>query len=68
MDVDNTTLIPEIELYIHLLVQVYLLDTGKLEELNSLGEHVVQLMKSFNRRSLDFIQARYGFMYAGLKS
>lgn len=26
MDVDNTTLIPEIELYIHLLVQVYLLD------------------------------------------
>ena len=35
MDVDNTTLIPEIELYIHLLVQVYLLDTGKLEELNS---------------------------------
>lgn len=61
MDVDNTTLIPEIELYIHLLVQVYLLDTGKLEELNSLGEHVVQLMKSFNRRSLDFIQAKVWF-------
>ena len=68
MDVDNTTLIPEIELYIHLLVQVYLLDTGKLEELNSLGEHVVQLMKSFNRRSLTLFRQRYGFMYAGLKS
>ena len=65
MDVDNTTLIPEIELYIHLLVQVYLLDTGKLEELNSLGEHVVQLMKSFNRRSLDFIQAKVWFCMQG---
>ena len=61
MDVDNTSILPEVELYLHLLVQVYLLDTDKLQALNELSEKVVQLMKSFNRRSLDFIQAKVWF-------
>ncbi|RCK60827.1 putative 26S proteasome regulatory subunit rpn3 [Candida viswanathii] len=61
MDVDSTAVLPEVELYLHLLVQVYLLDTEKLQELNALSEKVVQLMKSFNRRSLDFIQAKVWF-------
>ena len=61
MDVDNTSILPEVELYLHLLVQVYLLDTDKLQALNELSEKVVQLMKSFNRRSLDFIQAKIWF-------
>lgn len=67
MDVDSTTVLPEVELYLHLLVQVYLLDTNKLQELNELSEKVVQLMKSFNRRSLDFIQAKIWFYVCRVK-
>ncbi|KAI3403880.2 RPN3 [Candida oxycetoniae] len=52
---------PDMELYINLLVQVNLLDTGKVEQLNELSPHLILLMKSFNRRSLDFIQAKVWF-------
>lgn len=53
--------IPEIELYIYLLTQTYLLDTSKLQELNQLSPHLILFMKSNNRRSLDYLQAKVWF-------
>ncbi|RLV92142.1 putative 26S proteasome regulatory subunit rpn3 [Spathaspora sp. JA1] len=69
MDVEvNQTLVPEVELYLHLLVQVYLLDQeNKLPELNELSDIIIGLMKSFNRRSLDFIQAKVWFYICRVK-
>ena len=55
------TFIPEVELYIYLLIQVYLLDTDQLQKLNELSTHLVKLMNQYNRRSLDFIQAKVWF-------
>lgn len=66
MDVDKT-IIPEVELYVHLLAQVYLLDKEKLIELNQLSDIVINLMKSFNKRSLDFIQAKVWFYVCRVK-
>ena len=54
-------LIPEIELYLHLLVQVYLLDTEQLQKLDQFNEHVVRLMAAVNHRSLDFLKAKIWF-------
>lgn len=66
MDIDETTVIegnvlPEVDLYIHLLVQVYLLDKEELKKLDTFNDQVIKLMQSFNRRSLDFIQAKIWF-------
>ena len=67
MDIDldgeskDIELTPEIELYTHLLVQVYLLDHKEYEKLNVLNDGIIKLMKSYNRRSLDFIQSKIWF-------
>lgn len=53
--------IPEVELYLCLLAQITLLDQSKSEELKSLNQHVISLLKSYNRRSLDFIEAKIWF-------
>lgn len=53
--------LPEIIAYMHLLVQIYLLDAGKLDELAQFNEKVVELLASYNRRTLDFLQAKIWF-------
>lgn len=53
--------LPEVDLYVHLLVQIFLLDLQKLDQLNELNSYIIQLMKSYNRRSLDFLQAKIWF-------
>ncbi|KAG2733713.1 hypothetical protein G9P44_003238 [Scheffersomyces stipitis] len=58
---------PEAELYVHLLVQVYLLDTNQLAKADTLNANIIQLMKLYNRRSLDFIQAKIWFFIARTK-
>lgn len=61
---DSTTTampIPEVELFVHLLAQIFLLDQSKLDELDSLNQHIITLLKSYNRRSLDFIEAKIWF-------
>lgn len=76
MDIDTETdtdepsdieLTPEVELYTHLLVQVYLLDHKEYEKLNGLNDEIILLMKAYNRRSLDFIQAKIWFYIARTK-
>lgn len=56
--------LPEVELYLHLLVQVFLLDSGLLDRLNAFNTHVLALMNSYNRRSLDLLQAKIWFYVA----
>ncbi|RLV84712.1 putative 26S proteasome regulatory subunit rpn3 [Meyerozyma sp. JA9] len=58
---------PEVDLYIHLLVQVYLLDNNRLDELDKFNDKVVYLLESYNRRSLDFIQAKIWFYISRTK-
>lgn len=53
--------LPEISAYVHLLVQIYLLDTEKLDQLAQFNESVVSLIASYNRRTLDFILAKIWF-------
>lgn len=56
--------LPEITAYLHLLVQLYLLDTNALPQLAELSQIIVALLKSYNRRSLDFILAKLWFYIA----
>lgn len=59
--------LPEVDLYVHLLVQVRLLDGGKLDELIAFNDQVIALLGSYNRRSLDFIQAKMWFYVSRAK-
>ncbi|CAI5757578.1 unnamed protein product [Candida verbasci] len=63
----DSKLIPEIELYLVLLTQVYLLDTNQLSNANDLIPHIINLMKSFNKRSLDFLQSKLWFFISRTK-
>lgn len=56
--------LPEIDVYIHLLVQLYLLDKHELEKLHEFNQHIVTLLAFHNRRTLDLIQAKIWFYIA----
>lgn len=60
-------LLPEIDLYLHLLVQIYLLDSDQLSSLNSFNDHIIKTLKVYNRRSLDFLEAKLWFYIARTK-
>ncbi|KAL3229762.1 26S proteasome regulatory subunit RPN3 [Nakaseomyces bracarensis] len=53
----------EINSFVHLLVQLYLLDSGKIQELNDFNTKVVvpRLLSFYNHRSLDLINAKLWF-------
>lgn len=62
MDDDTkATVIPEVDAYIHLLVQVFLLDNQRLADLDKFNSKVIELLEGYNRRSLDFILAKIWF-------
>lgn len=56
--------LPEINAYLHLLVQLYLLDSHDLDRLSHFNQAVVVLLNGYNRRTLDFIQAKMWFYIA----
>lgn len=56
-----TELSPEVDVFIHLLVQLYFHDTGHLTTLGRLNEKIVALLKSYNKRTLDYLQAKTWF-------
>ncbi|GEQ68776.1 hypothetical protein JCM33374_g2445 [Metschnikowia sp. JCM 33374] len=53
--------LPEVNAYVHLLVQILLLDTGALQPLAEFNQSVVAFLQSNDRRTLDFIQAKMWF-------
>lgn len=67
-DVNRGEVLPEINFIIHWLVQLLLLDSSKLKELDDLNvNHILKLIKSYNRRSLDLINAKIWFYISRTK-
>ncbi|SGZ58720.1 CIC11C00000003547 [Sungouiella intermedia] len=65
MDVETPSeLLPDVNVYVHLLVQLYLLDTHNLDQLDKFNQSLLVLLLSYNRRSLDFIVAKVWFYIA----
>lgn len=65
MDVELASeVLPEINVYVHLLVQLYLLDTHQLDALDLFNKSIITLLSSYNRRTLDFLQAKVWFYIA----
>ncbi|KAM9905087.1 hypothetical protein OXX69_007308 [Metschnikowia pulcherrima] len=56
--------LPEISAYVHLLVQIYLLDTNQWEHLADFNASVVAFLSAHDRRTLDFLQAKLWFYVA----
>lgn len=53
-----TEISPENDVYIHLMVQICLYDLGEIKALYLFNKHVIELLKRYNRRTLDYIQAK----------
>lgn len=50
--------LPEIDIFIHLLTQIYLHDLGETKALYNFNKLVINTLKSYNKRTLDYIQAK----------
>ncbi|KAG0279407.1 26S proteasome non-ATPase regulatory subunit [Linnemannia gamsii] len=55
---------PEVDVYLHLLVMIYLLDQNQLEKGMELSNITVKTVQELNRRSLDQLAAKVYFYYA----
>ncbi|KAL1928212.1 hypothetical protein VTP01DRAFT_3128 [Rhizomucor pusillus] len=67
MDVDSeegSSKLPEVEMYLHLLVLLYLLDKNELQKGLELADITVQTLLQLNRRTLDQLAARIFFYHA----
>lgn len=62
----NGPLLPEIDVYLHLLVQIYLLDQKSYETGAKFSTELVQIIHSLNRRTLDSLAAKIYFYYSRL--
>lgn len=56
--------IPEVEVYVQLLVTIFLLDQNRLEEAAQCSELAIERVQSFNRSSLNLLSARVYFYYS----
>lgn len=57
-------ILPEVEVYLSILVQVYLFDTKAFDAGASLSTTLVKRIHSLNRRTLDSLSARVYFYYS----
>jgi len=57
------TRLPEIEIYLNLLVMIYLLDNSKFEQGTELAKATVEQVEELNRRTLDQLTAKVYFYY-----
>lgn len=55
---------PEVDVYLHLLVLLYLLDQSKLKEAVSCASKLMSKIGSLNRRTLDMLAAKCYYYYA----
>ncbi|EMR08439.1 hypothetical protein PNEG_03271 [Pneumocystis murina B123] len=60
----NKEIAPEIDIYIHLIIQIYLLDTKEYEKGAIFSQELVEKLQTVNRRSLDRISAKIYFYYS----
>ncbi|KAH3672410.1 hypothetical protein WICMUC_004246 [Wickerhamomyces mucosus] len=65
---DKGEVLPEVNLSIHWLAQLYLLDSDQLTKLDQLNvQFIIPLIKKYNRRSLDLIYAKIWFYISRTK-
>ncbi|KAI5814819.1 proteasome regulatory subunit C-terminal-domain-containing protein [Pyronema omphalodes] len=66
MDVDESSqdVLPEIDVYLHLLVQIFLLDQKQYEQGAKFSSQLVEKVHSLNRRTLDALASKVYFYYA----
>ncbi|KAI7881671.1 hypothetical protein K492DRAFT_176914 [Lichtheimia hyalospora FSU 10163] len=67
MDVDNTkdkNILPEVDMYLHLMTMIYLLDQNELEKGMELAGKSVEKLVKLNRRTMDQLAARIYFYHA----
>ncbi|KAK6498574.1 26S proteasome non-ATPase regulatory subunit [Arthrobotrys musiformis] len=70
MDVDTAdtkspdAILPEVDIYLNLAIQVYLLDQGQFEKGAKFSEELVKRMHGMNRRTLDSLAAKVYFYYS----
>ncbi|KTW31042.1 proteasome regulatory particle lid subunit RPN3 [Pneumocystis jirovecii RU7] len=57
-------ILPEVDIYIHLIIQFYLLDTKEYEKGAIFSQQLIEKLKTFNRRSMDKISAKVYFYYS----
>ncbi|CAO3611969.1 unnamed protein product [Cunninghamella echinulata] len=60
----KSTILPEIDIYLHLNVLIYLLDKNELEKGLLLANNTVDRLVPLNRRTLDLLAARIYFYHA----
>jgi len=60
----SQNIIPEVDLFIHLLVLLFSLDQKKVKESHELVEKMMEKILSYNRRTLDAISSKCYFYYA----
>ncbi|RIA82899.1 proteasome regulatory subunit C-terminal-domain-containing protein [Glomus cerebriforme] len=61
---DNPQVLPETDLYLHLLVMIYLLDKQDYDQGILLSNETIRKIQNSNRRTLDQLSARIYFYYA----
>ncbi|RHZ70257.1 hypothetical protein Glove_273g12 [Diversispora epigaea] len=61
---DIPPILPEIDLYLHLLTMIYLLDKQDFDKGIELSNETITKVQSLNRRTLDQLSARTYFYYA----
>ncbi|KMU84541.1 26S proteasome non-ATPase regulatory subunit 3 [Coccidioides immitis H538.4] len=74
MDVDNGSkspksgipkeIIPEIDIYLSILIQIYLYDTEEVQHGAEFSNALVEKLRTLNRRTLDALAARVYFYYS----
>lgn len=71
MEIDEplaaVSILPEVDIFLHLLLQVWLLNKNEITKLKEFNEQVIQKLQSYNRRSLDFLSAKVWFYYSRAK-
>src|SRR4051812_40991523 len=55
--------LPEVDIYLHLLVLLFAIDRKKYKQATELAEKIMEKITSQNRRSLDIIAAKCYFFY-----
>lgn len=60
-DSATTEPLPEIDMYVSLLFQAWLLHENRIDDLRKLSEHVVARLRTYNRRSLDYLASKIWF-------
>ncbi|KAG0246362.1 proteasome regulatory subunit C-terminal-domain-containing protein [Mortierella sp. GBAus27b] len=56
--------VPEVDVYVHLLVMIYFLDQNQLDKGIELSNQTIGMVQELNRRSLDQLSAKVYFYYA----